>query len=155
MGIEFKESRFGLLTLVLLSILYACAPAPRIYLHYGKDSKQVDLERILAENPLGPAENIKVTTLGQGPGASHHLVQIRDREVPHIHKNHDGTVILMRGKGYLVLDKQRVELAAGDTVHIHRGVVHYFVNTGSEPALAFVVFSPPFDGKDNIPVKLQ
>jgi hypothetical protein len=30
--------------------------------------------------------------------------------------------------------------------------VHYFVNTAAEPAVAFVIFSPPFDGKDTVPI---
>lgn len=33
------------------------------------------------------------------------------------------------------------------------GVVHYFVNTSTEPSVALAVFSPSFDGKDSIPVE--
>jgi len=44
-------------------------------------------------------------------------------------------------------------LGVGDIVHIPRGAPHYFVNTAAEPTVAFVIFSPPFDGKDNIPVR--
>jgi hypothetical protein len=29
---------------------------------------------------------------------SHHVVQIRNRESPHIHKIHDGTVVVMKGR---------------------------------------------------------
>jgi len=154
MGIRSTRNSSMLVSLAFVAILGGCAASPRIYLHYGKDSKRLDLEQILAENPLGAAENIKVTTLAQGPGVSHHIVQVRNREEPHVHRNHDATVVVMRGKGYLILDKQRIDLAAGDTIHIHRGVVHDFVNTGSAPAVAFVVFSPPFDGKDTVPAKL-
>ena len=83
---------------------------------------------------------------------SHHIVQIRDREVPHIHKLHDGTVVMMKGRGYLVMDHRRIDLTVGDVVFIPRGVVHYYVNTASEPTVPLAVFSPPFDGTDNIPV---
>ncbi len=140
--------------LVLAVILAGCAATPRLYLQYGKDLKQSDLERVLAENPLGGAENIKITPLGRGQGVSHHIVQIRDREIPHIHKFHDGTVVMFRGHGFLMMENHKIDLAHGDVVHIPRGVVHYFVNTGNAPAVAFVVFSPPFDGKDVIPVKI-
>ncbi len=71
--------------IALFTLLTACAPVPRFYLQYGNDFKQSDLEKMIAENPLPAGENIKVITLGQGPAASHHVVQIRDRENPHLH----------------------------------------------------------------------
>jgi mannose-6-phosphate isomerase-like protein (cupin superfamily) len=131
---------------------FACASATRISLQYGGEFKQAEIEKVLAENPLGASENIKITTLGQGQGVSHHIVQIRDREKPHVHRIHDGTVVVIKGRGYLMMDNRRIDLSAGDIAYIPRGAVHYFVNTASEPAVAFVVFSPPFDGKDTVPV---
>ncbi|MGH7773241.1 MAG: cupin domain-containing protein [Candidatus Binatia bacterium] len=137
---------------VLAFIVLSCAPTPRFYLQYGTQLTQSDLERILAENPLSAGENIKVVTLGKGQSVSHHVVQIRDRELPHVHKTHDLTVVVVRGKGYLVLEQRRFDLAAGDVLFIPRDVVHYFVNAFSEPSVALAIFSPPFDGKDTIPV---
>jgi mannose-6-phosphate isomerase-like protein (cupin superfamily) len=136
----------------ILFFFFACAPAPQISLQYGTDFKQAAIEKVLAENPLGASESIKITTLGQGLGVSHHVVQVRDREKPHIHKLHDGTVVMVKGRGYLMMDNRRIDLSAGDIVYIPRNVVHYFVNTAGEPAVAFVIFSPPFDGKDIVPI---
>ena len=138
--------------LLVLFFVLACSPAPRIFLQHGTELKQTDVEKVLAENPLGASENIKITTLGQGQGVSHHVVQVRDREKPHLHRLHDGTVVMVRGGGYLMMENRRVDLSVGDIVYIPRGAVHYFVNTASEPSVAFVVFSPPFDGKDTVPV---
>jgi quercetin dioxygenase-like cupin family protein len=138
----------------LLSLGHAsCAPNPALYLRYDSQPKQAGLEQILAENPLGSQENIKVTTLGQGPTVSHHIVQIRDREIPHIHKDHDLTVVVVKGEGYLILEDKRIDLAERDVLFIPRNVVHYFVNVSRQPSVALVIFSPPYDGKDNIPVK--
>jgi mannose-6-phosphate isomerase-like protein (cupin superfamily) len=137
---------------LFLFFFLACAPAPQIFLQYGTEFKQADFEKVLAENPLGASESIKITTLGQGQGVSHHVVQVRDREKPHMHKFHDGTVMMVKGRGYLMMDNRRIDLSAGDIVYIPRGAVHYFVNTAGEPAVAFVIFSPPFDGKDTVPV---
>lgn len=134
-------------------LVAACAPLPRFYLQYGSDFKQSDLETMLAENPLPPGENIKVITMGQGPAASHHVVQIRDRETPHLHKNHDATVMMLKGQGYLMLEQRRIDLTAGDVVYIPRGAVHYFINTAGEPTVAFAIYTPAFDGKDNVPAK--
>ena len=151
----FKSRRIwiegGLFFLSL--VFFACVPPPRFYLQYGGRFSESDLDGILAENPLAAAENIRVTTLGQAQEVSHHIVQIRDREVPHIHNEHDGTVVLLRGRGYLMLDGRRIDLVVGDVLFIPRKKVHYFVNTFSEPSVALAVFSPPFDGKDTIPVE--
>ena len=148
MATRSRRSSSCILAGFVLSFLFACAPAPRIFLQYGTEFKQAEIEKVLAENPLGPTENIKITTLGQGQVVSHHIVQIRDREKPHMHRIHDGTVVVVKGRGYLMMDNRRIDLSAGDIVYIPRGAVHYFVNTTGEPAVAFVVFSPPFDGKD-------
>ena len=153
MAIGLRRFSGRTLGLFALSVFFACAPAARISLQYGTELKQAEIEKVLAENPLGAGENIKITTLGQGQGVSHHVVQIRDRENPHLHKLHDGTVVMVKGHGYLMMENRRIDLSVGDIVYIPRGAVHYFVNTASEPTVAFVVFSPPFDGKDTVPAE--
>ena len=152
-GITAKTTKVGVLALLASLLLCACAPIPYLFLQYGRDLKQIDPAKVAADNPLGVNENIKMTTLGQGESVSHHVVQIRDRESPHFHRTHDGTVIMISGHGYLIMSDRRIELSAGDIVYVPRGAVHYYVNTGFEPAIAFVVFSPPFDNKDVVPVK--
>ncbi len=148
-----KNRNWLIVAIAFTWLAAACAPVPRFYLQYGNDFKQSDLEKMLAENPLPPGENIKVITLGQGPAASHHVVQIRDRETPHVHKTHDATVMMLKGQGYLMIEKRRIDLTVGDVVYIPRGAAHYFTNTAREPTVAFAIYSPPFDGKDMVPVK--
>ena len=152
MAIRLKRLSKRACAPLLLFCVLACSSAPQIFLQHGSELKETDVEKVLTENPLGAGENIKITTLGQGPSVSHHLVQVRDREKPHIHKFHDGTVVMVKGRGYLMLDNRRIDLSVRDIVYIPRGAVHYFINTASEPSVAFVVFSPPFDGKDMVPV---
>jgi mannose-6-phosphate isomerase-like protein (cupin superfamily) len=147
-------SKRKLSLIALACTLFSCAPARRFYLHNGNQTTRSDLDRVLAENPMAPGENIKITHLGADPAASHHIVQVRDREAPHIHREHDGTVVLLRGQGFLMMGQSRLDLTSGDVVFIPRNTPHYFVNTSPEPAAAFVVFSPPFDGKDIVPVSL-
>ena len=152
MDIKLRSHSRYTLAIFTLACLFACAPGPRFHLQYGRELRQADVEKTVAENPLGANENIKITTLGQGESVSHHIVQIRDRETPHIHKTHDGMVVMMKGRGYLMMESRRIELSVGDVVYIPRGMVHYFINTASEPTVAFVIYSPAFDGKDTIPV---
>ncbi len=148
-------ARFGTKSLLLFCFfnVLACSPSPRFYLHYGDRLTRSDLDRILAENPLPDKQNIRVATMGKGQTISHHIVQIRDREKPHVHKRHDLTVVVLKGEGYLMLGEDRVELVKGDVLFIPRDTIHYFVNTFSQPSVALAAFSPPFDGKDTVPVK--
>jgi quercetin dioxygenase-like cupin family protein len=152
----FKLRNFSrtFLLVVCFATWSACVSRPNIYLQYGNEYQELKLDKILADNPLPPGENIKVANLGRSQSASQHVVQIRDREVPHIHKLHDATVTMLRGEGYLILGKNRINLKAGDIVHIPRGVPHYFVNTASQPTVALAVYSPAFDGKDTHPANL-
>lgn len=156
MSTKLPKFSLPLISTAVLGVLLGCTPSqiPYVFLQYGKEFRQADVSKLLADNPLGPGENIKLITLGQSQGASHHIVQIRDRESPHLHKVHDGTVIVLQGRGYLVMDTRRITLTAGDIVHIPRGVPHYYVNSDLEPTVAFVIFAPPFDGKDNVPATI-
>jgi quercetin dioxygenase-like cupin family protein len=105
-------------------------------------------EEIVRANPLGSDENIKGVQLLQQPMVSHFLVQIRDREQPHIHQEHDATIVMLRGQGRLVL-KDRILIAReGDVLFIPRGTPHYYVNDGPDPTVVLAIFSPAYDGKD-------
>jgi quercetin dioxygenase-like cupin family protein len=105
-------------------------------------------EEIVRANPLGPNDNIKGVLLLQQPAVSHFLVQIRDREQPHIHQEHDATIVMLSGRGRLVL-KDRVLVAKdGDVLFIPRGTVHYYVNDGLQPTVVLAIFTPTYDGKD-------
>jgi quercetin dioxygenase-like cupin family protein len=109
------------------------------------------LEELLRANPIAPDENIIATPLRRGSSSSLHLVQIRDREQPHVHARYDLTVTLLRGKGILHLGEQGLPMRAGDVAFIPRGAPHFFVNEGNQPAVAVVSFAPAFDAPDQKP----
>lgn len=110
----------------------------------------LDLDAKLQSAPLAPDQNIRIDELGRDQHMSHHLVQLRDREQPHIHAKHDLTVVLLRGQGILVVEKSPVVMRIGDVVVIPQGTPHYFVNQGALPAVGYVIFAPPFDGRDSV-----
>jgi quercetin dioxygenase-like cupin family protein len=110
------------------------------------------LPQWLAAHPLSADRNIRAEVVAQTAAASAHIVQIRDREQPHIHAEHDATVVLWRGEGAIFLNAKPHGMQRGDAVVIPRGVPHYFVNLGDQPAVAFVTFAPAYDGKDQLPV---
>ncbi|MBI3621744.1 MAG: cupin domain-containing protein [Nitrospirae bacterium] len=105
-------------------------------------------EEIVRANPLGPNDNIKGVQLLQQPAISQFLVQIRDREQPHVHREHDATIVMLSGRGRLVM-KDRILIARdGDVLFIPRGMAHYYVNDGPEPTVVLAIFTPTYDGKD-------
>ena len=148
-----KSANFSVIFLLTVSLasLFACVSGPHLYLQYGDEYQELNLDKILADNPLPAGENIKVVNLGRSQSASRHMVQIRDREVFHLHKLHDAAIVLMRDQGYLILGQKRIDLKTGDIIH---GAPHHYVNTASEPTVALAVYAPAFDGKDIHPVGL-
>jgi quercetin dioxygenase-like cupin family protein len=102
--------------------------------------------------PLAAGENIRATPRLAAEHASVALVQIGDRETPHVHSRYDLTVVLARGQGTLWLAGTPTPMRAGDAAFIARGTPHWFVNDGDTPAAAVVVYAPPFSGPDTVPV---
>lgn len=74
--------------------------------------------------------------------------QIRDREKPHLHEQHDLLVYLHRGQGVLNTPHGKTELSPGDWTSISRRTPHQFINTGDGPARAVVIRTPPPEGRD-------
>lgn len=107
----------------------------------------------MRENPLAPDQNICVSLLSKTEQASVHLVQVRVAEKPHVHQTHDLTVFVVRGYGDMTMGTETRKVREGDVIHIPAGVRHYFTNRSESPSAAVVVFSPPFDGKDTVPVE--
>lgn len=132
-----------------LLLLAGCAGAPPRLLTGPPPSAAVVAH---AAPPLAAGENIKPTELRRGEHASLSLVQVRDREAPHIHTRYDLTITLVRGTGTLWLDGVPLGMRPGDVAFIPRRMPHYFVNDGAAPAMALVSFAPAFSGPDLAPV---
>jgi quercetin dioxygenase-like cupin family protein len=98
------------------------------------------------------AKPIAVRPLRRTAETSVSLIRLAGAEQPHIHKDHDLVVILLTGSARLHLGGRTVAVRAGDVMEIPRGVVHWAENTGPGASEVYAVFSPPFDGRDNLPV---
>lgn len=135
---------------LLLLTLAGCTARQPILLRVPPDA--VALAGVLAATPLRKDDNIRVTPLERGENLTLQLVQIRDREPPHIHTRYDLVVVLVGGFGTLYLDDEPLAMKSGDIAFIPRNTAHFFVNEGESPAAALVVFAPQFDGPDQAPV---
>ncbi len=128
-----------------------CSARPGPRLLTATPPRATAVHEVAAATPLLPTENIRPTQLERGEQSSIALVQIRDREAPHVHTRYDLAVTLASGSGTLWLNGTPLSMHAGDVAFIPRGTPHFFVNRGSQPATALVVFSPPFSGPDQQP----
>lgn len=107
-------------------------------------------------NPLWtPAEQekaIAVRRLRSTAETSVSLIRLLKAEQPHIHKDHDLVVVMLAGSARLHLGNRSVEVHPGDVMEIPRGVVHWAENIGPGASEVYAIFSPPYDGLDNLPV---
>jgi quercetin dioxygenase-like cupin family protein len=55
------------------------------------------------------------------------------------HKHNEAIIIVLRGQGYSLLDDERIDWKAGDTLYIGQGVWHQHYVTSDEPAMVFAI----------------
>ena len=137
------------LRLAVIALLSGCAAPPGARLLTADPPRSV--AAVAAVPGLTAGENIKAAEVQHSAAASLSLVQIRNREPPHVHTRYDLTVTLMAGAGTLWLAGTPLAMQPGDVAFVPKGVVHYFVNAGTDPAIAAVTFAPPFAGPDQTP----
>ncbi len=111
-----------------------------------------DLEGLIEEK-FKSVKEIEIVKLNETGSVTQLLVFIRTTEEPHYHAEHDLTFTVVRGHGELYLDGRRERLEEGDVAFIPRGKVHFYTNT-SVVSVLLAVFSPSYDGKDSVKVRL-
>ena len=93
-------------------------------------------------------KKVAVRTVDMSDEASCHLVRLRASERMHSHDSHDHIVFILSGSSRIHIADKVYDLNPGDVIIVKRGVAHWAENSGPEAAEAFVVFTPPFDGRD-------
>jgi mannose-6-phosphate isomerase-like protein (cupin superfamily) len=111
------------------------------------------LDSLLKDHPLEAGKTFQVSELGRDASSSHHLVWIVDREQPHRHDSHDLFVVMLRGWGTMRIGAETRPVGPGSILYVPRATPHAFTNQSPEPAAAYAVYFPPFDGKDRQPVE--
>jgi quercetin dioxygenase-like cupin family protein len=94
------------------------------------------------------AKDVALRTLRQTDAASFHLVRIAKSEKPHAHDRSELTIVLLSGALSMHVAGHATPVRPGDVIDVPRGVVHWAENVGPGPSVAYIVFSPAFDGKD-------
>ncbi|HEY8154581.1 MAG TPA: cupin domain-containing protein [Myxococcota bacterium] len=112
----------------------------------------VPLAELAGRVQLAPGEDFRVVSLARDTQTSQHLVAIRSAEIPHRHDRHDLLVVMLRGHGRMRLGDELRPVGEGSILFVPRGAVHAFRNDSPEPAVAYAVYVPAFDGKDRVDV---
>jgi mannose-6-phosphate isomerase-like protein (cupin superfamily) len=99
---------------------------------------------------LAPDEAFRVVPVGRDAHSSHHVVAIRDREVPHRHDRHDLLVVMLVGHGHMRLGDEERPLGEGSILYVPRGTVHAFRNGSGAPAVAHAVSPPASEGEARV-----
>jgi quercetin dioxygenase-like cupin family protein len=55
------------------------------------------------------------------------------------HKHNEAIIIVLRGAGYSLLDNERIDWKAGDTLYVGQGVWHQHYVTSDEPAMVVAI----------------
>ena len=141
------------IAIAVLAALLASACASRVT-RVSAPQGAFDLDAFLAAHELPSDGGIRADRIGRAEGASYHLVQVLGSENPHRHLTHDLTVFVLRGRGVLTRGGgTRTRLEAGDTAIVPRGEPHWFASEGAFPAVSMVVFTPPLDAPDAVPLE--
>ena len=111
-----------------------------------------DLDGFLTTHRLVPGDPLRADEIARTATASYHIVQVVRGEEPHRHLVHDLTLVVLRGRGVLVIGNERFAVRAGDAAVIPRATAHALANEGRTPAVTLAIFSPPLDAPDRAPL---
>ena len=146
---------------LVLALAYGCAAAPAQggpksappgQVIYTADGGEIRMEGWVRDHPMPAGQEIFIYDVSRGETCSTHLIQVRRAEALHVHEHHDLVAVLQKGYGTLRIGSRRLHVEPGSVVVIPRGTPHSFVSESPDPAVAFVVFSPPYDGQDTVPI---
>jgi len=134
------------------SVTAADAPPAVLDALFPNGRETVPLAALAERVTLAPGEDFRVIELARDASTSQHLVAIRGAEIPHRHDRHDLLVVMLRGHGRMRLGAEQRPVGEGSILYVPRGAVHAFRNESPEPAVAYAIYVPAFDGKDRVEV---
>ena len=93
-----------------------------------------------------PGERIKIHTSSEQTGGTFSLAEAiaePGNGVPmHVHHNEDEHFIVLEGTFQVAVGDKRLDLSAGETITVPRGVPHAWCNASKAPVRVLAVFSP-------------
>lgn len=148
-----KSRALWIVALLPLALAADSSPTPVLDALIAGERLTLELAALASRVTLADGEDFEIADLGRDAHTSHHVVAIRHAEVPHRHDRHDLFVVLVRGHGTMRIGDRERAVGAGSALYVPRGAVHAFRNGAAEPAIAYAVYAPAFDGVDRIDVE--
>ncbi len=110
----------------------------------------LDIDNLIAKNPLGKGEKIKLVSVGETKYASIQMMTMRTGIVvpTHYHKHHDVLIHTKKGGAIVILEGTHYYVTPGDLVLVPRKTWHKLINTGKADFVSINVFYPYYDGED-------
>jgi len=102
-----------------------------------------DSERVLRENPLDADEPVKWVYLVAGGKSTVNIIQAPSFNRPHIHREHDEIIYVLKGEGQARIGERLEAVKPGSVVYIPAGAVHTLVY--KEYMAALSIYAPFFD----------
>jgi len=143
----------SLAAVVLVGTSPPALPDPSLDALFPGGRLRQSLHELATTHPLEKGKTFQVSEIGRDANSSHHFVWISDKEQPHRHDQHDLFVVMLRGWGTMRIGAETKPLGPGSIVYVPRATAHAFANESPEPAAAYAIYFPPFDGKDRVPVE--
>lgn len=126
---------------------------PSIYGQFGETALQIAFDDLPRLVPLAPGETFKIAEVARDATSSYHVVAMLGAEPLHKHATHDLMVVLLEGEGEMRIGQSTQPIGPRSIVHVPRDIIHSMRNTTNQPLIGYAVFTPPFDGKDRVPVE--
>ena len=107
------------------------------------------IQEILARDTLAAGDTLRVSRLGEGAHTSAVLIQLAaGARVPgHVHREHDETVAVVRGRARMRAGERLATIQAGDVVLVPAGTPHGAI-AGPEGCVVISLYAPRWDPAD-------
>lgn len=93
-------------------------------------------------------ENIYSEKIAEDSLQSTFFIAVKKSVLPHFHKNHSESIVVISGKGDMMLGEEKIKLREGIQVSIPKNTIHSVIVKGKKPLRVISVQSPKFDGSD-------
>ncbi|MCU0530480.1 MAG: cupin domain-containing protein [Syntrophales bacterium] len=102
------------------------------------------IDEILEENPVPDGETSRAVRLVDDDALTLIVSCMREggELKSHLHKTHAETEYFIRGTGQLLVGGRWVDIGAGSLHYNPAGAVHAIRNTGTEPLVVLILFTP-------------
>jgi quercetin dioxygenase-like cupin family protein len=102
------------------------------------------VDELLEKNPLAPGEKSQMIKIAEDDTLTAYLIRMAPGAElgPHVHRTHDEIEYFISGTALLFVNDTWVEVRPG-LIHFNpMGKAHGIKNTGSEPFVALIAFTP-------------